>query len=362
MYALLKPLLFRLPAEQAHDLTISSLAFVSRHPGLLKGLSLFSGTRDDRLAVNAFGLDFENPLMLAAGLDKNAACIPAWAALGFGAAEVGTVTLSRQAGNPRPRLFRLPADAALINRMGFNNEGAKAVRDRLERLGNAADPESDRPARMPVGVNVGKSRDCALEEAAADYRESLRLVWPHADYVVLNVSSPNTPGLRQLQERGPLVELLELASSLQEPVQRPVLLKIAPDLSDAALTDICVLAEEHGLAGLIATNTTIGRDGLTRDPGEAGGLSGRPLKARSYEVLRFLRARTSLPLVSAGGIDGAHEAVRRVRAGATLLQVYTALIYRGPGLVRDILRGLLRELEREGLSRVSELVGLDAER
>ena len=361
MYGLLRPFLFRLPAETAHDLTIRSLAFASRHPGLLRLLQLFSGFRDERLHTDVLGLGFENPLLLAAGLDKNAACVPAWAALGFGGAEVGTVTHQAQEGNPRPRLFRLPEDAALINRMGFNNEGAEAVRARLSALGSAADPEAARPARLPVGINVGKSRDAPLDAAAADYEASLSRLWPYADYVVLNVSSPNTPGLRQLQERGPLVELLGLAASLQETEGRkPVLLKIAPDLGDPGLADICVLAEEYGLAGIIATNTTIGRDGLRVDPGEAGGLSGRPLAARSLEVLRFLRARTDLPLVSAGGVDGPREAVARLRAGASLLQVYTALIYRGPGLLKDILAGIVRELEREGLSSVGELTGLDA--
>src|SRR5690554_1122365 len=215
MYSLLRPLLFRLDAEQAHELTMESLAFASGHPGLLKLLGWLWGLNDDRLRLDVFGLSFSNPLLLAAGMDKNGVAIPAWAALGFGGAEVGTLTMLPQEGNPRPRLFRLRADRAIINRMGFNNDGAAVAARRLAALGKATDSESMRPAGFRVGINVGKSRVRSLEEAAADYRASLELLWPHADYVVLNVSSPNTPGLRQLQEHVRLAELLALAADLQ---------------------------------------------------------------------------------------------------------------------------------------------------
>lgn len=360
MYRLLRPLLFRLDAEHAHELTIGSLAFASRHPGLLRFMSWLYGNRDPRLKTEVFGLEFANPLGLAAGMDKNAAAIPSWAALGFGAAEAGTLTVLQQDGNPRPRLFRLKEDRALINRMGFNNDGAAAAMRRVQALGQASDPEADRPAGMVLGINVGKSRVRPIEQSAADYREVLELVWPYADYVVLNVSSPNTPGLRTLQDRGPLMELLEVARSLQGPVSRPVLLKIAPDLSGPALLEICELAGSFGLAGLIATNTTTERSGLKNDPLEQGGLSGRPLTQRSLAVLRYLRANTDLPLVSVGGIWTAADAVARMRAGASLLQLYTGYVYQGPGLVRRILAGLLREVEREGVAGVADLVGLDA--
>lgn len=360
MYRLLRPLLFRLDAERAHELTIDSLAFASRRPGVLRAMGWLWNLPDTRLHTNVFGLDFPNPIGLAAGLDKNAVAVPAWAALGFGAAEVGTLTAVKQEGNPKPRLFRLVNDSAIINRMGFNNDGVATAMARVAALGAANDREAARPAGLRLGINVGKSRARPLGEAAADYRETLQHVWPHADYVVLNVSSPNTPGLRQLQDRGPLQELLQVASELQSLAPRPVLLKIAPDLSDPALLEICGLAGEYGLAGLIATNTTVSRAGLSRDPQEQGGLSGLPLADRSLEVLRFLRAHTELPLVSVGGIWTAADAVARLRAGASLLQVYTGFVYRGPGFVRELLTGLLREVEREGVAGVADLVGLDA--
>ncbi len=360
MYRLLRPLLFRLDAERAHEFTLESLAFLSRHPGLLRLSSWLWRTDDPRLETEVLGLRFSNPLLLAAGMDKNGVAVPAWAALGFGGAELGTVTMLPQEGNPQPRLFRLPADGGIINRMGFNNDGAEAVARRLSSLGSAADPEAARPARLTVGINVGKSRVRTLEEAGDDYRASLQLLWPHADYLVLNVSSPNTPGLRQLQEHGRLSELLAVTSELQLLGRKPVLLKIAPDLSEEALADICQLAGQYDLAGLVATNTTISRDGLREDPDEQGGLSGRPLSARSLAVLRFIRARTDLPLISAGGIWTVQDAIDRLRAGASLLQVYTSFIYKGPGFTGRLLRGLLREVEREGVASVSDLVGLDA--
>lgn len=354
MYRLLRPLIFRLEAERAHELTLDSLAFASRHPALLRLLAWLFAADDARLALTAFGLEFRNPLLLAAGMDKNAVAVPAWDALGFAGAEVGTVTLRPQPGNPRPRLFRLPADQAVINRMGFNNEGADAVAARLSSL------RPVRPARLQLGVNVGKSLAAELSEAAPDYRGSLERLWPHADYIVLNVSSPNTPGLRQLQEQSRLAELLELTLQLREQSERPVLLKIAPDLTEEDLRDICRLAESYALSGLIATNTTVKRDGLSSDPAEAGGLSGRPLRRRALAVLRFLRAETELPLVAAGGIMTPADAVERLRAGADLLQLYTGYVYGGPGLLRRINRAILNELEREGLSSVTELTGLDA--
>lgn len=360
MYDLLRPILFRLDAERAHDLTMAGLSLASRSPGLLRAMSWLWRRDDPRLKVDAFGLSFSNPLGLAAGMDKDARAVPAWAALGFGSAEVGTVTALPQEGNPRPRLFRVKDDLALINRMGFNNAGARAAADRIRQLGDAADSGSRRPAGLRLGINVGKSRARDLTEAAADYRESLELVWELADYIVLNVSSPNTPGLRQLQERGPLVELLGITAELQTRAPRPVLLKIAPDLTDDALLDICSIADGHGLSGIIATNTTISREGLSADPQEQGGLSGLPLRERSAEVLRVLRSATDLPLVSAGGIWSGSDAVARIRAGASLLQVFTPFVYRGPALLGEMRRALLSEVEREGVASVQDLIGMDA--
>lgn len=357
MYPLLRPLLFRMDAEAAHEMTLGLLGWSSGHPGALRLLQWMFSRPDPRLEVRMAGLSFPNPVGLAAGMDKNAAAVPAWASLGFGAAEIGTVTHVQQEGNPRPRLFRLKEDHALINRMGFNNDGAAAVAARLAELGDAADPESARPAAMKLGVNVGKSRITGLSEAAADYRGSLGLLERHADYVAINVSSPNTPGLRELQAEDALTELLTVARAA---TSRPVLVKIAPDLADDELVHICRIAHGTGIDGIIATNTTVSRHGLKEQSSEAGGLSGLPLRARSLEVLRFLRRHTDLPLVSVGGIWSAHDAVQRIRAGASMVQVYTSFVYQGPGLPAAICRGIIRELERENAASVQDLIGLDA--
>jgi dihydroorotate dehydrogenase len=349
MYRLARPLLFRSEPEKIHDQTLDALAWCSEHPGALRLLEWFFSVNDPRLKVNAFGLDFVNPLALAAGMDKNGRAAPAWAALGFGAVELGTVTAVAQQGNPQPRLFRLPEDEALINRMGFNNAGAEALALKLAALGES------RPPALRVGVNVGKSRSAPLEAAAPDYAASLEQLWPHADYLVLNVSSPNTPGLRQLQSRQPLEQLL--AQAQQTP--KPVLLKSAPDRSDAELLDVCELAAQYDLAGLIATNTTVSRKGLSADTAEAGGLSGLPLRRRSLEVLRFLRRHSGLPLVSAGGVWNARDVIERLRAGAVQVQLFTGYVYNGPGMIRAVLRKLLLEVEREGLTGVQQLIDSD---
>lgn len=358
MYRLLRPLFFRLDAERAHDLTISSLARSSRHPGALTLLRAAFTVRDPRLEVSAFGLRFPNPVGLAAGMDKDARALPAWDALGFGHAELGTVTALPQPGNPRPRLFRLPDDEALLNRMGFNNEGAEAVAARL--ASGEREAKGAELAAFRIGINVGKSRAVPLERALDDYARSLGTLWEHADYLVLNVSSPNTPGLRELQARGPLGELLALTDELVERAPKPVLVKVAPDLPLEGLEAIVELTAAHRVAGLIATNTTVSREGLSRDPGEAGGLSGRPLAPLALAALRYLRANSALPIVSVGGIMGPRDAVARIRAGASLVQLYTGYVYRGPGLVRAILRALVAEIEREGLQGAEQLIGLDA--
>lgn len=356
MYPLLRRYLFRMDPERAHGLVVGGLRWAGASVVATRLLEAAYAPTDPHLEVRAFGLRFPSPVGLAAGLDKDGVAVRALAALGFGHIELGTVTAVPQAGNPRPRLFRLVEDAALVNRMGFNNRGSAELARRLDRLRRSGAP------RVPVGVNVGKSRVAPLEDAVADYERSLRDVWRGADYLALNVSSPNTPGLRRLQDRGPLEALMALVARLRgELGPKPVLLKIAPDLTDGQLREIAELAEEGGLDGLIATNTTVRRDGL-RSPlaAEAGGLSGRPLAQRSLEVLKALRAATSLPLVSVGGVGDGADVVERLESGASLVQLYTAFIYRGPALLPSVHRELLRTVERRALGSVADLTSASA--
>jgi dihydroorotate dehydrogenase len=341
-YALLRSALFRLEPEAAHALAMAGLAFSSRHPGLLRVLRAVFMPPDPRLRVRCFGLEFANPLGLGAGFDKGADAPAVWPALGFGTADLGTVTALPQPGNPRPRAFRLPAERAIINRMGFNNPGAAVVAARIA-------AERSRPwwPAAPLGVNVGKSRAAALDEAVADYEQAMRAVWPVADYLVLNVSSPNTPGLRSLHQRAHLQPLVALVERLRDDLgPRPVLLKVSPDLDESALDELVAVA--GGLDGFVATNTTIARDTLRHDPGEAGGLSGPPLAPRALAVLRALRARTRLPLVASGGIETAADVIERLEAGASLVHVYTGWIYEGPFMARAVARGLLDWLDALG--------------
>ena len=337
MYSsLVKPLLFRLDAERAHHLVFDNLRRAARVPGvpaLLRGLYDY---RHPGLAREVFGLHFPNPVGLAAGFDKNATLTDELATLGFGFIEIGTVTPRPQPGTPAPRLFRLPADEALINRMGFNNDGAAAVAARLA---------GRRNRHLIIGGNIGKNKDTPNEHAAADYVACFDALADVVDYFVVNVSSPNTPGLRQLQEKKPLIELLQQvqARNLARPVPRPLLLKIAPDLTNAQLDDILEIARETRLSGLVATNTTIARDGLRTDAAQvaacgAGGLSGRPLRARATEVIRYLHQKSdgALPIIGAGGIHSAADALEKLAAGASLIQLSTGFIYEGPGLVREI--------------------------
>lgn len=352
LYAPAKRILFRLDPERAHHIVMGGLAIASRAVSLPRLAAAFGPPPDPRLAVEAFGLRFANPLGLAAGLDKDGVAFPALAAMGFGSVELGSVTAAPQPGNPRPRLFRLVEDEALINRMGFNNAGAAALAARLAAV-------TRRPGGAVLGVNVGKSRAASVESAADDYRASFEAVWDVADYLVVNVSSPNTPGLRTLQRTEPLLELLGVAADLRAARgPKPVLVKLAPDLDDEELADLTDAAVGAHASGLVATNTTVARDGLvSAHREEAGGLSGRPLARRSLEVLEKLRSRTDLPIVSVGGIWDASDALERLAAGADLLQLYTAFVYRGPGVVREILAGISAELDRRGLGSVRQLAG-----
>ncbi len=338
--ALLKPFLFRMDPEDAHHLVLGMLARVSRSPVLLALARALAPRPDPRLAVDLFGLRFPSPIGLAAGLDKDGAAVPALSALGFGFVEIGSVTAEPQPGNPRPRLFRLPAHAALVNRMGFNSAGAVAVAGHLASAGRQ---------RVPIGVNLGRNKSTPNERAAEDYCLSVDRLATHADYFVVNVSSPNTPGLRDLQRRDPLAALLRSVSTRvaerAPPTRRapPVLVKLAPDLAPDELDDAVAAAHDSGVAGFVVSNTTLSREGVEGEEHaqEAGGLSGRPLAARSTAMVAAVHARSPLPIIGVGGIDSPDSAIAKLRAGASLLQVYTGLIYRGPGLLRELHRALL---------------------
>jgi len=322
--SLLRPLLFRLDAETAHHLALRLLA--SAPVSLIR--ALFAGNGSWRPA-NVFGLPFPNRVGLAAGMDKNAVALPAWEALGFGFVEIGTITAEAQPGNPQPRLFRFPDQEALINRMGFNNDGAAAVARRLGRL-----RASGRWPRIPVGINLGKSKLTPLDEAPADYLHSLRNLKTFGDYFVINVSSPNTPGLRELQETARLREIIRVLR--KEAPEKPLLVKIAPDLADDQALEVAALAEAEGLAGVIATNTTLDHSAIAQARDEQGGLSGAPLRGRATSLLATLRGSVKLPVIASGGVMDASAAKEKFDAGADLVQIYTGFVYRGPDLVREI--------------------------
>lgn len=279
--------------------------------------------------VRLFGVMFPNPVGLAAGMDKNAEVLSAWEALGFGFVEAGTITARAQPGNDRPRCFRYPPQQALINRMGFNNPGAEAVARTLTKL-----KSSDRWPKIPVGMNIGKSKVTPLDDAPSDYAASFRALLPFGDYFVINVSSPNTPGLRQLQDRDSLAAIVRTLKEIDS--TKPLLVKIAPDLSDDAVKDMASLAEAEKLDGLIATNTTLDHSSVPAGHDQTGGLSGSPLRSRSTQVLRILREHTALPIIASGGVMSPESAREKLDAGASLIQIYTGFIYRGPGLIRDI--------------------------
>lgn len=377
---LIRPLLFEQNSEAIHDRTISMLRRISRSEMLCDAVSSFCGA--PALPIEVFGLRFPNPVGLAAGMDKSAAAVPAWAGLGFGFAELGGVTWHAQPGNPRPRIFRAIDDEALVNRMGFNNPGADAVAREL------ADWRTHgRWPAHPIGINLGKSKVTPLEDAADDYANSFRVLWPFADFFVVNVSSPNTPNLRQLQDKAALNAILERLQEINREMSgqrsrvggsehpergelqpmKPILVKVAPDLSFEALDEILELAEPRELAGVVATNTTICRPEsvspeLRAVYTEAGGLSGKPLRSRSTEVIRHLyrQTRGSLPIVGVGGIFTADDAWEKITAGASLVQIYTGLVYEGPTIAREIVTGLIEKLAEERLSSIREAVGIQA--
>ena len=326
---LVRPFLFLAEPEAVHHFAMAVLRAAGP---LLAGVPR---RHDPRLARTVFGLTFPNPVGLAAGFDKNAVALPAWEAMGFGFAEVGTITARAQPGNPKPRIFRVPECAGIINRLGFNNDGCDTVAARLQRL-----RESGGWPRIPVGINLGKSKVTPLQEATADYLLSFERLKNLGDYFVLNVSSPNTPGLRQLQDKAALNELLGTIQG-RNAGGRPLLLKIAPDLDWVAIEEILALVEEHKLAGIIATNTTINHEGVPAHREQQGGLSGWPLQQRSTEIVRFIAERSRIPIVAVGGIFDGASAQEKFDAGAALVQLYTGFIYEGPAVVGKICRALL---------------------
>jgi len=325
LYPLLRPLLFQLDAETAHHLAIRALETTGGAPGLLR--ALFGPRVSQPLEI--CGIRFPNPVGLAAGMDKNAVALPAWEALGFGFVEIGTITAKAQPGNPKPRMFRYPDLGALINRMGFNNDGAAAVAARLEQL-----MSSNQWPGIPVGVNLGKSKVTELADAPTDYLQSYQALRPFGDYFVINVSSPNTPGLRELQEKDALTGIVRTLRDYDS--TPPLFIKIAPDLTPHQLDDILELVERERVSGLIATNTTLDHSPVPKSADQAGGLSGAPLRDRALEILRHLRKGTDRPIIASGGIMTAEDAQARVAAGANLVQIYTGFVYRGPALIREI--------------------------
>ena len=349
---LVRRCLFRFESEAVHNATLQGLGIVAHSPFLLNAIRSIYGA--DPLPVKLWDLTFPNPIGLAAGMDKQAAAVPVWEAMGFGFCELGGVTWHAQPGNPTPRMFRAVGSQALVNRMGFNNPGAEFFAANLAKWRN-----SGLWPKHPVGVNLGKSKITPLEEAAQDYAQSLQAVWPHADFFVINVSSPNTPNLRQLQDRAALDEILAAAQAVNQKqatlagrAPKPLLVKVAPDLSFEALDEILELVGPRQLAGIVATNTTIDRpptpDAATRVIyDQQGGLSGRPLRQRSTEVIRHLhrQSKGKVPIIGVGGIFSAADALEKLQAGATLVQVYSGLVYEGPGLAKTLVRGLIQSAE-----------------
>jgi dihydroorotate dehydrogenase len=361
----IRPHLFKHKAEDIHGFTLHALGWASRHEFVCDAMESFLGA--PQLPVDLFGLHFPNPIGLAAGMDKIGEAVPAWAAMGFGFTELGGVTWHAQPGNLQPRIFRAIADEAIVNRMGFNNDGAEALAEKLQQWRTLG-----RWPKHPVGINLGKSKITPLENAAEDYANSFRVLRDLADFFVVNVSSPNTPNLRQLQDKVALAEIFTALRQVQNSRARhqavkPILVKVAPDLSFAALDEILQLAGPGNIAGIVATNTTITRPETNDAPtqkiyAETGGLSGRPLRNRSTEVIRHLyrQSRGQLPIIGVGGISTATDAWEKITAGASLLQVYTGLVYEGPLLAKDLVSGLRKHLAEAGLTGLHQAVGLNS--
>jgi dihydroorotate dehydrogenase len=369
---LIRPVLFAQNPEEIHRLTLDMLAWASRHSLASDAVEAFFGAPE--MPVTAFGLRFPNPIGLAAGMDKEGEAVPVWPSMGFGHVEIGAVTWQGQPGNPAPRLFRAIPDEAIVNRMGFNNQGAAAVAETLAQWRRRG-----RWPAHPVGVNLGKNKVTPLEKAPEDYAKTMEALWAQGDFFVVNVSSPNTPNLRMLQDKSALDEIL---AALQEVNQRqaelsgkasagptktkPILVKVAPDLTFEALDEILTLTTPRRVAGIVATNTTINRPqtedaDLRRIYGETGGLSGKPLRERSTEVIRHLyrQSKGALPIIGVGGIFTPDDAWEKIAAGASLLQIYTSMVYEGPGLARALVIGLQARLGRAGWRELAQAVGCE---
>ena len=336
---LIKPFFFLFDPERAHYLLADIIKFSMRIPGIPALFRWIYGYEHPSLKRTVFGIEFPNPVGLAAGFDKNALLVDEFANLGFGFIEVGTVTPKAQAGNDKPRLFRLPTDEAIINRMGFNNEGLEAIKQRL----------AVRTSKVIVGGNLGKNKITPNEQAEEDYCLGFEALYDVVDYFVVNVSSPNTPNLRALQEKEPLQQLLNRLQGLNadKPVQKPILLKIAPDLTNEQLDDVIEIVLSTGIAGLIATNTTLSREGLRSEEAltaQQGGLSGKPVRARSTEVIAYVHQMSNgqIPIIGVGGIHSAEDALEKLKAGASLVQIYTGFIYEGPALIKKINQGIVQ--------------------
>jgi dihydroorotate dehydrogenase len=347
LYRTAKPLLFRLPPETAHAWGHAGLRALQRTPLVTLFASRYTVT-DERLETMAFGQSFPNPVGVAAGFDKNAEVPRALHALGFGFVEVGGVTAEPQTGNPRPRLFRLPEDGALINRMGLNNDGAAVVGTRL----------AGTDVAVPVGVNIAKTEHVDPADAPADYRRTYHAVADGGDFFVINVSCPNSQGFETLQNRDAMAAIVE---ELVEAGADPLLVKLSPDLPEPAVDDALEIVAEFNLDGVVATNTTTSRPASLRSPNrvENGGLSGEPIESAATEIVRYVAGQTDVPIVGVGGVATAADAYRKIRAGASLVQLYTSLIYHGPSVAREINRGLLDLLERDGFASVEAAVGAD---
>jgi dihydroorotate dehydrogenase len=339
MYKLLiRPILFCFDPEKVHYFTFSLIRLVSKIPGIPSLIRLIYDVNDKRLETEVFGLKFKNPVGLAAGFDKDATLYKELSSFGFGFIEIGTLTPKGQEGNPKKRAFRLIEDSAIINRMGFNNGGVQLA---IEKLKNNKD--------VLIGGNIGKNKVTPNENAVDDYLICFDALYDYVDYFVVNVSSPNTPNLRELQEKEPLTKLLQTLQNqnLAKPKPKPILLKIAPDLTDSQLLDIIDIVKETKIAGVIATNTTISREGLqSKNKVETGGMSGKPLAKRSTEVIRFLseKSNKAFPIIGVGGIHSAEDAIEKLEAGASLIQLYTGFIYEGPALIKEINKAILEKL------------------
>ncbi len=350
MYDACKPALFRLPPETAHHLTKRAMRLAQDTP-IQRSVRNALAVSDDRLQTTVWGETFPSPVGVAAGFDKNGEVPRLLAALGFGHVEIGGVTAEGQSGNRQPRLFRLPEDNALINRLGFNNQGADVVGQRL-----ATEPAPP----VPLGVNVGKSKTTPLADAPSDYLYTHRQVGDHADYTVVNVSSPNTRGLRSLQNRESLTQIL---GTLKDAGCAPLLVKLSPDMTDEATADALAVVRELGLDGVVVTNTTTDRPTALSHPNRAerGGLSGEPIEDRATRAVRFVARRVDVPVIGVGGVSDAAGAYAKIRAGADLVQLYTALVFEGPTLAHEINRGLVERLDRDGFDSIEQAVGADLE-